>query len=309
MDYDLEHFFNMSIDLCCVATLEGQFKYVNDAFEKTLGWSKVELVDRDFMQFVHPEDIQATIQEVSKLSLGIPTIAFRNRYICSSGDYKDLLWTSNPERKTGLLYAVAKDITSEKNSSSYSDLNNKQLVSMNKSLQEMAYKDPLTGLFNRRKFLESIFEFIMRGDHTFSLVLVDIDNFKTFNDLYGHLAGDEILTIISSLLNNTKRIDDIIARYGGEEFILLLPRTDELSALGLIRRLQNALYKLKSPYKKVTCSFGATTFTKNSSHLSYGVANHIVKDLIHQADLALYHSKNTGRDKATHFRLIHGSTD
>jgi len=98
-------FFDVTIDLMCLAGTDGYFKQVNPAFERELGWSAEELRQRPFYAFIHPDDIEATEREVAKLAEGIPTISFENRFVCRDGSYKLLRWTSYPEG--GVLYAIA----------------------------------------------------------------------------------------------------------------------------------------------------------------------------------------------------------
>ena len=109
--HEFRKYFELSLDMLCIAGTDGYFRRVNPAFERTLGWSTKELLSKSFMDFVHPDDVVATSREIEKLSQGIPTISFENRYSCADGSYKRLLWTSYPEPETGLLYAIARDIT------------------------------------------------------------------------------------------------------------------------------------------------------------------------------------------------------
>ncbi len=109
--HEFQKYFELSMDMLCIAGTDGYFKRVNPAFERTLGWTTEELLSRSFMDFVHPDDVGSTEHEIEKLSRGIPTISFENRYRCADGSYKCLLWNSYPEQGTGLLYAIARDVT------------------------------------------------------------------------------------------------------------------------------------------------------------------------------------------------------
>jgi PAS domain S-box-containing protein len=102
---EFRRFFDVTIDLMCIAGTDGYFKLTNPAFTRELGWSHDELRERPFLDFVHPEDVDKTISEVGRLAEGIPTISFQNRYQCKDGSYKLLRWTSYPEED--VLYAIA----------------------------------------------------------------------------------------------------------------------------------------------------------------------------------------------------------
>jgi len=106
-----ETFFDLSLDLLCIAGTDGRFRKVNPAFTRVLGWTRDQLLARPFYDLVHPDDLEATKREVAKLAQGIPTISFENRYQCADGSYRSLSWTSQPAPDGSLLYAVAHDVT------------------------------------------------------------------------------------------------------------------------------------------------------------------------------------------------------
>ena len=112
LEEDLNRFFSLSLDMLCVAGLDGYFKQINPAFEEILGYTKAELFAQSFLSFIHPDDVVPTLTEMDKLSQGVKTIAFENRYRCKDGSYKWMQWSATPYEQ--LLYAVARDITERK---------------------------------------------------------------------------------------------------------------------------------------------------------------------------------------------------
>jgi len=113
---DLRPFFEMSLDLLCIAGFDGYFKLLNPAWEKTLGYSRAELTADPYLHFIHPDDRERTAAEATKLTTGVDTISFENRYRCKDGSYKWLLWVSTMDFEKQLLYAAARDITERKKS-------------------------------------------------------------------------------------------------------------------------------------------------------------------------------------------------
>lgn len=105
---EFRRFFDVSIDLMCIASVDGFFKRVNPAFVEELGWTEETLLDRPFVSLVHPDDVDATLREVERLASGAPTIQFKNRFQRSDGTYASLRWNSYPEPETGKLYAIAR---------------------------------------------------------------------------------------------------------------------------------------------------------------------------------------------------------
>ncbi len=115
-EQELERFFAITPTMLCVAGFDGYFKRLNSAFTHILGFSEKQLLAQPFLNLIHPDDQQATITEVEKLSQGETTIAFENRYLCQDGSYRWLLWTATPYLEEKLIYAAARDITHRKNS-------------------------------------------------------------------------------------------------------------------------------------------------------------------------------------------------
>jgi len=162
-------------------------------------------------------------------------------------------------------------------------------------LQELAVRDPLTALYNRRYFMETIKREIAiskRDKTSLSLLMIDIDHFKSINDTHGHQAGDEVLRTISKIIKGAIRDSDLAARYGGEEIVLILPRTDLNGALKLAEKtrklIEAAIIIHNGKQIKVTASFGAAQYFPGM-----GSEN----KLIEAADKNLYEAKETGRNK------------
>lgn len=162
------------------------------------------------------------------------------------------------------------------------------------SLLEDSRTDPLTGLWGRRYFddagrqsLNAMAERRERG----TLVLMDIDRFKSFNDKYGHLMGDEVLRVVARVLREVLRGEDILCRFGGEEFVALLPRVNLEKGLAIAERIRARLEETPIPGidTKITASFGAAEYV--------GITEESLNDLIERADKAMYAAKQAGRNR------------
>jgi diguanylate cyclase (GGDEF)-like protein len=164
-------------------------------------------------------------------------------------------------------------------------------------LRELSITDPLTGLFNRRYFEERFFEELQRSERhnlTFSFAMIDIDDFKLFNDTEGHLAGDEILRNISNIAKESLRVIDIIARFGGEEFAVIMPQTDKEEAFLVAERIRTSVREKMSGTWK---SFPKEVITVSIGVASFPYDGHESKELINNADKALYLAKKQGKDR------------
>jgi diguanylate cyclase (GGDEF)-like protein/PAS domain S-box-containing protein len=179
---------------------------------------------------------------------------------------------------------------------------NNQLSQVNSQLESLAITDGLTGLKNRRAFMERLHEEhlrVLRHGTPLSLLLMDVDKFKQYNDSFGHPAGDEVLKAVAKMLADTARSIDIVARYGGEEFAVIMPNTNREGALTLAERFRHKIEKAPWRHRQVTASFGVATFwpTGGADALLQG-AN--IETIISASDQALYEAKANGRNRVVH---------
>jgi diguanylate cyclase (GGDEF)-like protein len=171
---------------------------------------------------------------------------------------------------------------------------------MYKKMETMATTDGLTGLTNHRTFQERFGDLLERSErhgHRAAVLLCDVDHFKGVNDTYGHPVGDEVLRQVARVLKANCRKIDIPARYGGEEFAVVLEATEEAGAIQLANRIREDVAALVIDSDKgkfqVTMSIGVATFPADARDRAA---------LIERADLALYHAKESGRNRVVSFR-------
>jgi diguanylate cyclase (GGDEF)-like protein len=153
--------------------------------------------------------------------------------------------------------------------------------------QELSILDGLTGIYNRRyldEILRREIERAKRYNYPIALLMIDIDDFKQYNDNQGHQAGDEILKKLANFLVEAVRVADMVFRYGGEEFVVFLPQTLKQGAVDVAKRLIN----LERQSLPVTISIGLVSYPEDSQD---------VTDLVHKVDMALYQAKHLGKDR------------
>lgn len=194
---------------------------------------------------------------------------------------------SDEEGKASQIVITVQDVT--------------ESVYLEKSLKMMTQQDSLTGVHNRRyldKRLDEEFVRFQRKGRIFSLLMIDIDNFKDVNDTYGHQFGDLILKRLAETSMSVIRGSDIIARYGGEEFCVILPDTDKIGAASFAERLRMMIEEMETLYEekqtvRVTISIGIA-----ETHDKIQTAD----ELLDNADYALYASKRNGKNQVTAYK-------
>ncbi|MEK7306098.1 MAG: diguanylate cyclase [Nitrospirota bacterium] len=174
---------------------------------------------------------------------------------------------------------------------------NKDLEIINKKLEELSVTDGLTGLHNRRYFIERLgseFSRSKRYKLCISLLLVDLDYFKSINDTYGHQKGDDVLIKVADIIKQNCRVHDILARFGGEEFIISLCQTGPEGALIVAERIRKAVEEYQFIYPGAP-DFNTTISAGISSYPDIKIDN--IDDLIRIADASLYEAKRQGRNR------------
>lgn len=182
-----------------------------------------------------------------------------------------------------------------------------ELKQISENLKKMSITDELTGLFNRRRFdelMQSEMELSHRHGDTSSILIIDIDHFKLINDQHGHPCGDSVLKDTAELLKSKFRKTDILCRIGGEEFVALCKRADKTSALDIAENIRYILEHTTIYYGEteinITISIGIATVTGKSTDRDRD-------NMYRYADIALYHSKESGRNRVTHYDDINPS--
>ena len=409
---EMRAFFELSPNLLAIAG-STSFERVNSAWSRALGWTTSELTSGRMLDFVHPDDQQATVDELGKLVTGEPTLAFRNRYRASDGSYRWLEW--NARSADGRAYCDARDVTllrerEEREVASARALANSELrfralsegsiqgivvaqlngeglfyvndaaakmfgyassedmreratlfslmphhsrrllaqewnpfvagerqslrarielqridgsplwvdllgsliswdgtralqttmtdasaqVALEQALAQQASTDALTGLSNRRHFERLLSEASTsaeRDGSALSLMVLDLDHFKSVNDRYGHAGGDEALRCFGRVLESALLGRGLVGRWGGEEFVVLLPRTGLAAAAAVAEQIRihwmNAEIQCEDAHFFATVSIGVSEKRAGERNFT---------EMLERADRALYEAKRSGRN-------------
>jgi diguanylate cyclase (GGDEF)-like protein/PAS domain S-box-containing protein len=281
-----------SNDIVYRVDAEGTRLYVSPAVERVLGQPAAQLLGRSALDDIAPEDLPAVQEALGRLRAGEREVRVEYRVIRADGG---VVWLEASARatvnaRTGELddiVAIARDVTERKT------LENKLAV--------LARTDGLTGLANRRAFDEALaseWRRARRDGTALSLLLLDVDRFKLFNDTYGHPAGDACLRAVAeAVAAAVHRPADLVARYGGEEIVLLLPGTEASGSQVLAEQVRAGVEAMGLTHAAnpssgvVTVSIGAATA------LPAAVPDLAPEALVAGADAALYEAKHAGRNR------------
>jgi diguanylate cyclase (GGDEF)-like protein/PAS domain S-box-containing protein len=274
---------------------DGRRRYVSPAAKRLLGYEPAELEDGSIFDMVHVDDREQVARALDTMRSGEhreSTITFRSRHKDGSQVWLEASLRVAEDPDTGLpdgLVAVSRDISERKR--------------LEEELTTLARTDGLTGLANRRTFDTALGLEARRASRqsmALSLILIDVDRFKIYNDSFGHVAGDECLRCVAGAIAGiVGRSGDLVARYGGEEFVLLLPATDATAALMVAERARLAVAALAIPHG----ANGPSGVVTISAGVATGTATPEVSEidrawLVEAADAALYLAKAEGRNRS-----------
>jgi diguanylate cyclase (GGDEF)-like protein/PAS domain S-box-containing protein len=290
-----------SRDVIIIADFEGRRSFVSAVGANWGGWSREEMLNEHSLTMVHPDDRPKMAQTVSELRSGKDEALAECRVRTRDGKY---VWVETSLRTihdpvtgvpTGILNNV-REITQRK-------LAEQQLAEAYHAVETMAITDALTGLANRRRFDECLTNEWRRGmrEHKpLSLLLIDVDFFKEYNDAHGHLRGDNCLKQITDTIQDViLRPGDLVARFGGEEFAVILPNTSAPGAFQLAKDVCAIVCDRQIPHSGNPA--GIVTVSAGSAVLVPQLGQPAAA-LVDCADQALYEAKRRGRNRACAYR-------
>ncbi len=289
--------------------LDGQITFVNPAAEEMLGFSTAELIGANAHMLIHHSYADGTEYPQADCQLrravlegGALTIGDEVYWRKDGSSFPVEYSVAGMDHDAGAV-VLFRDVTQLKKTLETLRATQQELLRANKQLADLATRDPLTQIANRRAFDQTLAEEISRARRyqkrqLISLVMIDVDYFKAYNDHYGHLQGDNCLRKVAQVLKSVaRRPADLVARYGGEEFVLLLPQVAEQDAVRIAETARQAVMNENIEHIKskvddsVTISCGVATMDVDALH----ALGH--SELVRLGDQALYEAKASGRNR------------
>jgi diguanylate cyclase (GGDEF)-like protein/PAS domain S-box-containing protein len=286
-----------SADMVLELDLDLVRRYVSPACREIFGYDPEELIGAKSGAMSHPDDAENLGQALQSLLDGRVdrhAVVCRRRHRDGRWIWVEIGYRTLKDPRTGAptgIIGTVRDVTARK-------IIEDQLAEVTQRLEALAQQDALTGLANRRAFDDALsreYGQARRRDESLGLIMIDVDVFKSFNDRYGHPAGDECLRRVAEAITaSLRRPGDLAARYGGEEFVVLMPETDEAGTAMIGERIRQAVLQLQiehpaGAHRVVTVSVGAASIGPDDFESGPETA-------IHRADHALYTAKRRGRN-------------
>lgn len=277
--------------------------FVNHAFEQMTGYSREEAVNRNCRYLQGPQKNQRNIDVVRNAinNAEYCLVTLRNYRKDGSMFWNELsispVFDSNG--KVTHFIGIQKDVTARVELDEHLRKERKSLQESKAKLENLVIHDSLTGIYNRRHFeiqFKESWQHLVETQGSLTLMMVDVDYFKRYNDTYGHVAGDDVLKkVASTLASSMKRVTDFTARYGGEEFIIVAMDITRQQAINYAKTICANLRNLNIPHE--SSSNGFLTISCGVAHTN-PISTSSSSLLLQQADTALYNAKANGRNQA-----------
>ena len=280
--------------------LAGNFTFFNDSMCRIFGYSKEKLMDMNNRQYTDKETAKKVFQEFNKVyNTGEPLEGVDWQIIGKDGDKRDIeasvsLLQDSSGKPTGFR-GLLRDVTNRKKAESQREAMLEALRDSEKRYLELSIIDDLTKLYNSRHFyaqLENEIERSNRYEQPLTLLLMDLDNFKTFNDTYGHVEGDHVLSRLGQVIKRCLRESDSAYRYGGEEFTIILPMTTSEEGIVTAKRIQTELRK-----ETFSPVLGEEVYLAISIGLAQYKPKEEMKAFVHRVDQLMYKGKKNGKGR------------
>lgn len=267
------------------------------AWRTFTGQTAEQMKGNGWLAALHPDDRDRIASAWSAAVRARTLFEVEYRLRRYDGEYRDVSVRGVPVIEQDFTIrewvGVCSDVTERKRHEEQLAAANARIVEV---LHEQAIRDPLTGLFNRQYLDETLEREIRRSQRIrapLAVVMLDIDHFKTFNDTYGHAAGDEVLKTLGKVLRDTVRASDVACRYGGEEFVVVLLDADLAAAIPSVERICSEIRRRRCVYRGQTLP----AIKVSAGIAQYPVHGTSVEALLSTADEAMYAAKNAGRDR------------
>lgn len=299
-DTDFQLLAEYSGDVICRSGVDMKFRYVSPSSFDVLGWLPEEMMAMDAFALIYPEDLPGLFAVATRnFAPGVEPDRASVRIRKKDGTYIWVEFIARVIRDPSTQEAIEAVVTMR-------DISERK--ALEEKLSILALTDALTGLANRRAFDEALnreWKRTLREGSRISLLLLDVDNFKSFNDEYGHQVGDDCLRTIAIAVKEAVRASDIPARYGGEEIAVILPSTDTAGAVEVAEKIRAAVEALQLTHKgnsetgRITVSIGVATALSR-----HGGTMRMPESLLLAADNALYKAKREGRNRVETALLV-----
>ena len=282
-------------------SVDGIIEDTNTQFSRLLGYEPSEVIGHHLTDFAQEQDVERSKEVIdSQQEMTYEVVCVRKDK--STFPVEITARMLEFPNKTMRL-TVARDISARKQLEKEWQEANKNLAISNERWRTLATLDSLTGAYTRRALHLTMIREIRRATHSgmpFSVMILDMDGFKQYNDSYGHVAGDEVLRRVVEMLRNTLRDVDVVARYGGDEFVVILVDTGALEANAVARRCYKVIENETCFKRRMTASVGVLTcFIEMETSINKTYSQQIVEEILLRADKALYQSKTKEQDHIT----------